>query len=137
MKTAQVGSPVSTHRPIHKELTLFLKNNWDIFAWNHENMSGINPSVIVHKLNVSSSFPPIRQKKIVFSQERDKAIAEQVCKLLETNFIREVYYADWLANVAMVKKANSKWRMCVNFIDLNRACLKDSYLLPHIDLLVD
>ena len=37
----------------------------------------------------------------------------------------------------MVKKANGKWRMFVNFIGLNRACLKDSYPLPHIDLLVD
>ena len=100
-------------------------------------MSGINPSVIVHKLNVSSSFPPIRQNKRVFAQETNKAIVEEVRKLLETNFIREVYCLDWLANVAMVKKANDKWRMFVNVTDLNRACLKDSYSLPHIDLLVD
>ena len=37
----------------------------------------------------------------------------------------------------MVKKANEKWRMCVDFTDLNRACPKDSYLLPQIDILVD
>ena len=37
----------------------------------------------------------------------------------------------------MVKKANGKWRMCVDFIDLNKACPKDSYPLPHIDQLVD
>ena len=100
-------------------------------------MVGINPSVIVHKLNVSSSFPPIRQNKRVFARETDKAIVEEVRKLLETNFIREVYCLDWLANVEMVKKANDKWRMFVNVTDLNRACPKDSYLLPHIDLLVD
>ena len=62
---------------------------------------------------------------------------EEVCKLLKANFIREVYYLDWLANVVMVKKANSKWMMCVNFTNLNKACPKDSYPLPHIDLLVD
>ena len=73
----------------------------------------------------------------MFAQERDKAIAEEVRKLLEADFIQEVYYPDWLANVVMVKKANGKWRMCVDFIDLNRACLKDSYPLPRIDTLVD
>ena len=52
---------------------------------------------------------------------------EEVCKLQDAEFIREVYYPDWLANVVMVKKANGKWRMCVNFIDLNKACPKDNY----------
>ena len=61
---------------------------------------------------------------------------EEVCKLLEANFIREVYYPDWLANVVMVK-TNGKWMMCVNFTNLNKACPKDSYPFPHIDLLVD
>jgi len=89
------------------------------------------------KKNVCPSFPPIRQKKRVFAQESDKAIAEEVCKLLEADFIRKVYYPEWLANVVMVKKANGKWRMCVDFTDLNKACTKDSYLLPHIDLLMD
>ena len=37
----------------------------------------------------------------------------------------------------MVKKANGKWRMCVDFTDLNETCPKDSYLLPRIDQLVD
>ena len=73
----------------------------------------------------------------MFSQERDKAIAEEVRKLLEVDFIREVYYPDWLANVVMVKKANEKWRMCVDFTSLNKACPKDSYPLQRIDTLVD
>ena len=69
-------------------------------------MPGIDPSVMVHKLNVSPTFPPIRQKKREFAQEQDRAIAEEVCKLQEAAFIKEVYYPDWLANVVMVKKAN-------------------------------
>ena len=100
-------------------------------------MPGIDPSIIVHKLNVSPSSPPIRQRKRVFIQEIDKAIAEKVQTLLDADFIREVYYPDWLANVVMVKKVNGKWRMCVDFMDLNRAYPKDSYPLPRIDTLVD
>ena len=57
--------------------------------------------------------------------------------MLEADFIREVYYPDWPANVVMVKKVNGKWRMCVDFTDLNKACPKDSYPLLQIDTLVD
>ena len=87
----------------------FLRSNRDIFAWTHKDMPGIDPSVIVHRLNVSPSFPPIRQKKRVFAPERDQAIAKEVRKLQEASFIREVYYLDWLANVVMVKKA--RWEV--------------------------
>ena len=57
--------------------------------------------------------------------------------MLSAGFIREVYYLDWLANVVLVKKANGKWRMCVDFTDLNKACPKDGFPLPRIDQLVD
>ena len=52
-------------------------------------------------------------------------------------FIQEVYYPNWLANVILVKRANEKWRMCVDFIDLNKACPKDSFPLPRINQIVD
>ena len=100
-------------------------------------MPGIDPSVITHRLNICPSFKPVWQKKRVFAPERDNAIKEEVQKLMAAKFIQEVYYPDWLANVVMVKKANGKWRMCVDFTDLNKACPKDSYPLPRIDQLVD
>ena len=134
-RTTRVGTLAS--QPVCQALTTFLRENQDVFAWSHKDRPGINPSIIVHKLNVSPLSFPVRQKKQVFAQERDKAIAEEVRKLLEVDFIREVYYHDWLANAVMVKKVNGKWRMCVDFTDLNRAYPKDSYPLPRIDTLVD
>jgi hypothetical protein len=62
---------------------------------------------------------------------------EEVDKLLTANFIREVFYLDWLANVVVVKKANGKWQMCIDFTYLNKACPKNSFPLPRIDQLVD
>ena len=62
---------------------------------------------------------------------------DEVNKLLVADSISKVYYLDWLANVVLVKKANEKWRMCVDFIDLNKTCPKDSFPLPRIDQLVD
>ena len=54
---------------------------------------------------------------------------DEVNKLLAAGFIREVYHPDWQANVVLVKKANEKWRMCVDFTDLNKASPKDSFTL--------
>ena len=56
---------------------------------------------------------------------------------MKIDFIREVYYPDWPSNVVMVKKVNEKWRMGVNFTELNKACPKDNFPLPSIDRLVD
>ena len=70
-------------------------------------------------------------------QKRQKAINEEVNKLLQPKAIREVEYLDWLANVVLVKKANSKWQFFINFTDVNIACPKDSFPLPRIDLIVD
>ena len=80
---------------------------------------------------------PIQQRRRAFALERDQAVTEEVTKLLTVGFIREVYYLNWLTNVVLVKKTNGKWRMCVDFMNLNKACSKDSFLLPRIDQLVD
>ena len=134
-KFTRIGT--SMEKKTKQDLVQFLRENSDVFAWSHEDMPGIDPSVITHRLNVYPSSKPVRQKKRVFAPERDDAIKEEVQKLTTAQFIREVYYPDWLANVVMVKKANDKWRMCVDFTDLNKACPKDSYPLPLIDQLVD
>ena len=80
---------------------------------------------------------PIQQKKQVFALEQNKAVMEEVKKLLTVGFIWEVYYPEWLANVVVVKKYNEKWRMCVDFTVLDNTCPKDSFPLPRIDQLAD
>ena len=74
----------------------------------------------------------VQQRRRVFTLERDQVVANKVNKLLIAGFIREEYYPDWLTNVVLVKKANRKWRMCVNFTDLNKARKKDSFPLPRM-----
>ena len=134
-KYTRVG--VSMEKKTKQDLVLFLKESINVFAWSHENMPSINPSVITQCLNVYPSSKLVHQKKRVFAPERDNVIKEKVQKLTTAKFIREVYYLDWLANVVMVKKANGKWRMCMDFTNLNKACPKDSYPLPRINQLVD
>ena len=109
----------------------------EVFAWKQEDMGGVDPAVITHRLNVNPSFKPVKKKRRSFAPERQKAINEEVGKLLQAKAIREVEYTEWLANVVLVKKANGKWRLCIDFTDINKVCPKDSFPLPRIDLIVD
>ena len=118
-------------------LTQFLRQNRDVFAWKQADMGGIDPTIITHRLNTSPSCKPVKQKRRSFAPERKKSINEEVGKLLQAGAIREVEYPEWLASVVLVKKANGKWRLCINFTDINKACPKGSFPLPRIDLIVD
>jgi hypothetical protein len=71
------------------------------------------------------------------SDDKAEGARNEVKRLLSVGVIKEVTYPEWLANTVMVKKANGKWRMCIDFIDLNKACPKDEFPLPRIDSLVD
>jgi len=100
-------------------------------------MPGIGPDFLCHRLTMDPKVRPVCQRRRKFNEERRQVIKEETKKLLSAGHIREIQYLEWLTNVVLVKKANGKWRMCVDFIDLNKACPKDSYPLPSIDALVD
>ena len=70
-RTTRMGTLASPL--ICQALTAFLRMNQDVFAWSHEDMPEIDPSIMAHRLNVNPASSPIRQKKRVFTQERDKA----------------------------------------------------------------
>ena len=132
---AYIGSKLA--KDLKSLLTRFLRQNRDVFAWKQADMGGIDPTVITHRLNTSPSFKPVKQKQRSFGPNRQKAINEEVGKLLQAGAIREEEYLEWLANVVLVKKVNGKWRLCIDFTDINKACPKDNFPLPRIDLIVD
>ena len=64
-------------------------------------------------------------------------IKQEVDKQLEVSFIKEIQYPEWLFNVVVIPKKNGKWRLRVDYTNLNDACLKDTFPLPRIDQIVD
>src|SRR5438105_3190640 len=100
-------------------------------------MPGVPREVIEHCLNVKEGTKPIKQRLRRFVQDQKEAIRDELTKLMVANFIKEVYHPDWLANPVLVKKKNGKWRMCVDYSNLNKACPKDPFGLPRIDQVVD
>jgi hypothetical protein len=120
-----------------KTLLRFLFNNKDVFAWSANDLCGVKRDIIEHSLNVDLAFRPRKQRLRKMSDNKAEGAQNKVKRLLSAGVIREVTYPEWLANTVMVKKANGKWRMCIDFIDLNKACPKDEFPLPRIDSLVD
>ena len=82
---------------VRSPLIHFLEKNMEVFAWKQEDMGGVDPTVITHKLNVNPSFKPVKHKRRSFAPKRQKTINEEVGKLLQAKAIREVEYPEWLA----------------------------------------
>ena len=109
----------------------------DVFEWSPYEVPGVDLTFITHKLNVDPLFPPKKQKPRRSAKQHVEVVKEEVEKLKQTRAIKEVFFPNWFPNTMMVKKNNGKWRVCVDFIDLNLACSKDPFPVPKIDQLVD
>ena len=96
-----IGSKLA--EDIRSSLIRFLEQNMEVFSWKQEDIDGVDPAVITHKLNVNPSFKSIKQKRSI-APKRQKVINEEVGKLLQAKAIREVEYPQWLANIVLVKK---------------------------------
>ena len=103
-----------------------------MFAWTTADMPGVSPDIITHRLSIYKEGRPI-----TMGEEKHNAARKETEKVTKAGFIRKAHCTTWLTNVVVVKKSNGKWKMCVDYTDLNKACPKDSYVLPSIDSLVD
>nr|GEU68138.1 reverse transcriptase domain-containing protein [Tanacetum cinerariifolium] len=108
-----------------KPMKIYMVQSWQ--RTQPSDMTGVSRSVAEHRLNIREGCPPVRQKKRGQAPERAKPIQAEVQKLVEARIMREVYYHDWLSNPVMVKKHDGSWRMCVDFIDLNKAYAYKGY----------
>ena len=115
----------------------FLKRNVDVFTWNVYEAPGVDPSFIRHHLNVNPTVTPKKQPPRLSSEDHSDAVKDKVMKLKRAGAIKEVFYPEWLANMVVVEKKSGKWRVCIDFTDLNRACLKDPFPIPQINQLMD
>jgi hypothetical protein len=114
-----------------------LSRNKDVFAWSALDLVGVSRTIIEHSLGINPSVWPKKQRLCKMSDEKTEAAKAEVHRLLEANFIEPVAYPTWLANIVMVQKKSGKWRMCIDFTSLNKACPKDNFPLPRIDKIVD
>ena len=114
-----------------------MSDNLDVFAWSPTDMPEIDREIICHKLSIKAKAELVKKKPRRMNEERSRAISDEVNRLLQTGFIREMFYPNWLSNPILVKKKNGKWRVCIDFTNLNEACPNSSYPLLRIDQLVE
>ena len=119
------------------EVLLSLIQNFDVFAWNLYEVPRVDLTFITHRLNVDPLVTPKKQKLRRTATPHVEAVKEEVKKLKQVRAIKEVFFHKWLFNTVVVKKKIEKWRVCVDFTDLNRACSKDPFPVSKIDQLVD
>ena len=134
-KFFQIGSQLPQQET--EELIEFLKQNIDVFAWNTYEAPRVDPEFIYHHLNVNLLIAPKKQPPRRPSKEHVETVRKKVARLKQAGAIKEVFYPEWLANTVVVKKKSGKWQVCVDFIDLNKACPKDPFSMPKINQLVD
>jgi hypothetical protein len=86
----------------------FLHVNADVFTWSPSDMPSIPREVAEHALEIRASSKPVKQRLRCFDEEKRKVIGEEIHKLLEAGFIKEVHHPKWLANPVLVKKKSGK-----------------------------
>jgi hypothetical protein len=134
-KAVTIGAHLNPEE--EKELIQFLNKNKDVFAWLAKDLQGIVRDIIEHALETDETIAPKKQKLWKMSEEKVKAVEVEVQRLQDAKVIREVKYPVWLANTVLVRKKNGKWRMCLDFTDLNKACKKEDFPLERLDKIVD
>ena len=108
-----------------------------MFAWDTYDAPGVDLSFICHHLNANPSATPKKQPHRRPSKEHVNAVRDEMIKLKKAGAIKEVFDPEWLANTVVVKKKNGKWRVCIDFTDLNKVRPEDLFPIPQIDQLVD
>ena len=134
-KEVKVGTGMTT--PVRDELVVLLRNYQDIFTWSYQDMLGLNPDIVQHRLPLNPDCSPVKQKLRRMKPDMSLKIKEEVKKQFNTGFLVVARYPEWVANIMSVPKKDGKVRMCVDYRDLNRASPKDNFPLPYIDVLVD
>jgi hypothetical protein len=114
-----------------------LKEYADCFAWDYTEMPGLDRRIVEHRLPLKSGFRPFQQRIRQMKADVLVEVKKEIEKMLEAGFIRACRYAEWISSVVPVQKKDGRWRVCVDFRDLNRATPKDEYPMPVAEILIN
>src|SRR5664279_1380046 len=119
-------------------LIALVRDYVDCFTWEYHEMPGLSRELVEHRLPIKAGFRPCKQPARKFNPHIYDRVKEEIGRLLKENFIRPCKYANWISNIVPVeKKGSGKIRVCIDFMDLNRATAKDEYPMPIADMLIN
>ncbi|KAK1605495.1 hypothetical protein QYE76_029168 [Lolium multiflorum] len=114
-----------------------LKEYPDCFAWDYTEMPGLDRSIIEHRLPLKKGFRPFQQRARQMKAEVLEEVKKEIKKMLDAGFIRPCRYAEWISNVVPVEKKDGRWRVAIDFRNLNSATPKDEYPMPVAETLIN
>jgi hypothetical protein len=109
----------------------------DVFAWSYEEMPGNVPDIVVHEIKTYTDTKPIQQTLRPVHPQKVVAIKLKVEKLLKAGFVYPIVLTNWVSNLVPVTKKQETILVCVDYMDINKACPKDNYPTPFVDQIVD
>ena len=124
-------------RSQQEELTKILQKHSTAFAWEYTDMKGIDPKTCIHHIYIEENSRPIRQPQRRMNPNLREIVKEELQKLLNVNFIYPISDSRWVSPLVIVPKKNGKWRVCIDYRELNKATLKDHFPFPFIYQVLD
>ena len=109
----------------------------EAFAWDYPDMKGIDPQLCTHHIYIEKDARPVRQPQRRLNPHLKDVVKTELQKLLDVNFIYPISDSKWVSPLVVVPKKNGKWRICVDYRELNKATQKDHFPLPFIDQVLD
>jgi len=119
-----------------KFTTLFSERQAN-FACSYVDIPGLDPEMVLHHLPLLPNAKKVKQKLIKMHPQIALLVKVELKKLLDVRFIHPIDYARWISNLFLVTKLTSSIKIYTSFRDLNKACPKDDFSLPNIDIIVD
>ena len=119
------------------KLIQLLRKYQEAFAWDYPDMKGIDPQLCTHRIYIEKDARPVRQPQRRLNPHLKDVVKDEIQKLLDVNFIYPISDSKWVSPLVVVPKKNGKWRICVDYRELNKATQKDHFPLPFIDQVLD
>eukprot|EP00253_Pinus_taeda_P030192 PITA_30192 len=134
-RTLKISSSLSPSQ--EKELCSLLNHHLDAFAWSYKEMKVVHPSICTHHIYIKEDFQPVQQPQRRMNPALKDIVKEELQKLLDAGFIYPIFDSEWVSPLVLVPKKSRKWRIYVDYRELNKATKKDHFPLPFIDQVLD
>jgi len=128
IKFSRTLSPEASQRYIS-----LMKEYANVFSWSYGDLKMYDTSIIHHTIPIKKEKIPFKKKLRRINPKLLPLIEKKIKKLFDAKIIVSLRFSKWVANLVPVRKKNGEIRLCIDFRNLNRVSLKDSYPLPKMD----
>jgi hypothetical protein len=119
-----------------KQLISLVSEYRDVFAFTYDEIKAYKDDVFQHTIPLKEDTKPFRQKLRPINPKLAPLIHAELKKMLDAGIIATTRHSSWCSNLVVVRKKNGGIRLCIDFRNLNLACIKDNYPLPNMETLL-